>query len=269
MLTAVTLVDKHINAAVRCKDEAIYKNGVPMDILIQDLRELRESIAALRAEARTLVDAPEISIKPMRLTDGRCDYFVSINHGDREVTPHVFRERFKAEYHVALYRWLFGQGAKPDIMEFNKEDWPAREYTDEERRAFAAPSDKIMETLRFYANEKNWTAGRWPEEPEDIVEGLICIDKQQEDGGAVSFADCGDRARAALEAAPQQAEPVEPALGVTEALRHGRALVSAFLRYFNPNDLPEDSSQQWQQLEHWLKTTAALATAPQGSGGEK
>ncbi|WP_191126165.1 hypothetical protein [Mesorhizobium sp. B2-1-2] len=81
-------------------------------------------------------EATEVSIKPMHLSDDRCDYFVSIQHGDREVTPHVFRERFKAEYHVALYRWVLCQSDKPDIMKFDEGDWPAREYTAEERRAF-------------------------------------------------------------------------------------------------------------------------------------
>ncbi|MER8941307.1 hypothetical protein NKH82_17630 [Mesorhizobium sp. M0915] len=79
-----------------------------------------------------------VSIRPMRLSDGQCDYFVSFEHGGREVTPHVFRDRFKAEYHVALYRWLFGQGVEPDIMEFNKDEWPARTDTEEEKQAFAA-----------------------------------------------------------------------------------------------------------------------------------
>ncbi|TPN11669.1 hypothetical protein [Mesorhizobium sp. B2-1-2] len=85
-------------------------------------------------------EATEVSIKPMHLSDDRCDYFVSFKHGSREVTPHVFRERFKAEYHVALYRWLFGHGDKPAIMDFDEGDWPAREYTAEEQRAFAALS---------------------------------------------------------------------------------------------------------------------------------
>ncbi|TIT80136.1 MAG: hypothetical protein E5W57_04185 [Mesorhizobium sp.] len=57
--TAVALVDKHINAAVRCKDEELYKNGVPIGIVIQDYRELRESVAALghRASDEDCVDA--------------------------------------------------------------------------------------------------------------------------------------------------------------------------------------------------------------------
>ncbi|TIW04126.1 MAG: hypothetical protein E5V77_01475, partial [Mesorhizobium sp.] len=56
--TAVALVDKHINAAVRCKDEPLYKNGVPIGIMIQDLRELRERIAALGDKLEPWVPEP-------------------------------------------------------------------------------------------------------------------------------------------------------------------------------------------------------------------
>lgn len=56
--TAVALVDKHINGAVRCKEEALYKNGAPMDIVIQDYRELRESIAALGDKLEPWVPEP-------------------------------------------------------------------------------------------------------------------------------------------------------------------------------------------------------------------
>lgn len=71
--------------------------------------------------------APKVTIKPMELSGGRTEYFVSIQVGDREVTPHVFREEFKAAYHVALYYWLLnGSGEEPDIIEFGPHDWPAR-----------------------------------------------------------------------------------------------------------------------------------------------
>lgn len=56
--TAVALVDKHINGAVRCKEESLYKNGAPMDIVIQDYRELRESIAALGDKLEPWVPEP-------------------------------------------------------------------------------------------------------------------------------------------------------------------------------------------------------------------
>lgn len=72
-------------------------------------------------------DGPVVSLKPMQLSGGRTDYFVSIAVGDREVTPHVFREEYKAAYHVALYDWLLnGSGEEPDVMDFGPGDWPAR-----------------------------------------------------------------------------------------------------------------------------------------------
>lgn len=105
---------------------------VPRQKMVEIQTELRLLASPARAEAVT------VSIKPMKLSDDRCDYFVAFKCGEREVTPHVFRERFKAEYHVAEYRWLFGQGPKPGIMEFRQDEWPAREFTAEEQRAFAA-----------------------------------------------------------------------------------------------------------------------------------
>jgi hypothetical protein len=71
--------------------------------------------------------APQVSIMPMGLSDGRTDYYVQIKVGDRVVTPHVFREEYKAAYHVALYDWLLnGAGEEPDCIEFGPKEWPAR-----------------------------------------------------------------------------------------------------------------------------------------------
>lgn len=61
-------------------------------------------------------------------------------------------------------------------------------------------SEAMVEALRFYADARNWTAGCWPEDPGEVVEGLICMDRQIEEGGSIPFADCGDRARQALAA---------------------------------------------------------------------
>lgn len=119
--SAYDVADSHSHL-YGCNEQARYA-------LTQDIAGALIQVAA---------DEVEISIKPMKLSDGRCDYFVSFRCGGREVTPHVFREQFKAEYHVALYRWLFGQGAKPDLMAFDEGEWPAREYTAEEQAAFAA-----------------------------------------------------------------------------------------------------------------------------------
>ncbi len=70
--------------------------------------------------------APIVRVKTMRLSDGRADHFVSIKVGDREVHPHVFRDEFKAAYHVALYSWLLNGGDEPDLMAFDEGDWPAQ-----------------------------------------------------------------------------------------------------------------------------------------------
>lgn len=66
-----------------------------------------------------------VSLKVMKLSDDRSDYFVSIERDGREVTPHVFREEYKAAYHVALYRWLLCGGEEPDLIAFGPDDWPA------------------------------------------------------------------------------------------------------------------------------------------------
>lgn len=72
---------------------------------------------------------PKVTIKPMQLSGGRTEYFVSIKVGDRDVTPHVFREEFKAAYHVALYDWLLnGSGDEPDVIEFGPDEWPAQTF---------------------------------------------------------------------------------------------------------------------------------------------
>lgn len=69
---------------------------------------------------------PTINVQTMRLSDGRADYYVSIKVGDRQVHPHVFRDEFKAAYHVALYEWLLNGGHKPDLLSFDEGDWPAQ-----------------------------------------------------------------------------------------------------------------------------------------------
>lgn len=95
--------------------------------------------------------------------------------------------------------------APVDVLEAAKAAAQA-EYEAHIRSAIAPATQLVpgamVEALRFYANEKNWTAGRWPDDLDELVEGLICIDWQHEEGGSIPFADCGDRARAAIAAAP-------------------------------------------------------------------
>ena len=73
-------------------------------------------------------EVPEVTItvdiQRMRLSDGRCDYFVRIDCDGRSVTPHVFRERYKAEYEVAHWKHIFFNEPKPDIMAYDEESHP-------------------------------------------------------------------------------------------------------------------------------------------------
>lgn len=104
-----------------------------MDAEPQDLAAAHQQVMSILAGHRQPIlealkrPVPVVSLKTMQLSDDRADYFVSIRVGDREVTPHVFCEEYKAAYHVALYDWLLnGVGEEPDVVEFGPDDWPAQ-----------------------------------------------------------------------------------------------------------------------------------------------
>ncbi|MCS4090120.1 hypothetical protein [Rhizobium sp. BK176] len=69
---------------------------------------------------------PIVAVQTMRLSDGLADHYVSIKVDDRQVHPHVFRQEYKAAYHVALYDWLLNGGTEPDLLAFDEGDWPAQ-----------------------------------------------------------------------------------------------------------------------------------------------
>lgn len=69
------------------------------------------------------VDTPTVryQVATMRTSDGGADYYVHLECEGREITPHSFKERWKAEYEVAEWRWFFGQGEKPDVLTFRED----------------------------------------------------------------------------------------------------------------------------------------------------
>jgi hypothetical protein len=88
------------------------------DELINDPLSL-EAADIIEAQSKALAEARvTVSVKTMKLADGRADYYVSVMVGDREVTPHMFRILGRAEFEVENWKWLFGQGAKPNIMDW-------------------------------------------------------------------------------------------------------------------------------------------------------
>ncbi|QGZ14047.1 hypothetical protein PP939_gp131 [Rhizobium phage RL38J1] len=64
---------------------------------------------------------PKVSVKPMKLSDGSTDFYVSIQVEDREITPHKHKIKGRAEYDVANWNYLFFGGEKPFILDFNTE----------------------------------------------------------------------------------------------------------------------------------------------------
>ena len=97
---------------------------------------------------RREAEAAYVSVREMKLSPGadgepRSDFFVSIKVGDREVTPHMFRERFKSEYHVALYDWLLNGGDEPELMAFSENEWPARKLGPELAASPSSPASGV------------------------------------------------------------------------------------------------------------------------------
>ena len=67
-----------------------------------------------------LGEKPVASVAVMK-TSYRTDYYVHIKCGDREMTPHKYRVKGRADYDAACWNWLFNGGDKPDILAFDTE----------------------------------------------------------------------------------------------------------------------------------------------------
>jgi hypothetical protein len=63
-------------------------------------------------------EAVAISVKTMKLSDGREDHYVSIRVGDREITPHKYSIKGRAEFDVAEWNWLLNGAEKPDVVDW-------------------------------------------------------------------------------------------------------------------------------------------------------
>lgn len=66
----------------------------------------------------------KVDIQRMRLSDGSTDYFVRIRCNGRTTTPHVFKDRYKAEYECAHWRHIFFNEPNPDILAYDEESFP-------------------------------------------------------------------------------------------------------------------------------------------------
>ncbi|WP_316207475.1 hypothetical protein [Bradyrhizobium sp. SZCCHNR3118] len=122
-----------------------------------------------------------VSVEPMQLSDGRTDYYVAIRVGDKFVTPHVFREEYKAAYHIALYDWLLnGTGEEPCVVDFGPDDYPARVHQP------AGSPDHISSIIYNRVTseaDKNFVERRWLRGvPEAATEIASVADRERRHG---------------------------------------------------------------------------------------
>lgn len=94
----------------------------PTDSIVCQRQYLEQAIIAALANQAKRVN---VSVVVMRATGG-ADYYVQFECNGRTGTPHYFKERYKAEYHVAFYKWLFNGGERPDLMDYNEDSWPGK-----------------------------------------------------------------------------------------------------------------------------------------------
>jgi hypothetical protein len=67
------------------------------------------------------VPTPIVTVQEMKTSAGTVKRD-KIGDADRTVTPHVFKQRWKAEYEVDHWKWIFGQReTQPDIMNYGPE----------------------------------------------------------------------------------------------------------------------------------------------------
>lgn len=103
---------------------------------LMTLGDLRLVASVLHALARPVAEEPAapvegegrgriaVAVQTMKTSKG-ADYYVSVACGNRSCTPHMFLDRYKAEYEVAHWQWIFGQRAEePYILDYSEETYP-------------------------------------------------------------------------------------------------------------------------------------------------
>ncbi|TJU79702.1 MAG: hypothetical protein E5Y15_23185, partial [Mesorhizobium sp.] len=82
--------------------------------------------AALAPATQAVTDIvrPVCRVMTMQHSSGAPDHYVSIEVGDRQITPHMFKTKGRAEYEVAEWIWLLNGGEKPSVLDFDTDPQP-------------------------------------------------------------------------------------------------------------------------------------------------
>ncbi|RWO23304.1 hypothetical protein [Mesorhizobium sp.] len=112
----------------------------------------RAALTAALAPATQAV--PVCRVMTMQHSSGAPDHYVSIEVGDRQITPHMFKTKGRAEYEVAEWEWLLNGGEKPSILDFDTDPPGACQ--------FCADTG--------WVDDQNWTWD-YPDLPQERVPG--------------------------------------------------------------------------------------------------
>jgi hypothetical protein len=104
----------HIHSLLRVGEQVPY--SIHLAASEKGAAALIQAALASPAPASEAVK-PRCYVAEMKTSAGS-DFFVAIKIGDRELTPHMFKEKWKADYEVEEWKWMFGQAEKPDLMAF-------------------------------------------------------------------------------------------------------------------------------------------------------
>ncbi|RWP64866.1 hypothetical protein [Mesorhizobium sp.] len=94
------------------------------------INALEAMVAVSEAQAAPATQAVPDMVRPvcrvmtMQHSSGAPDHYVSIEVGDRQITPHMFKTKGRAEYEVAEWIWLLNGGEKPSILDFDTDPQP-------------------------------------------------------------------------------------------------------------------------------------------------
>lgn len=101
----------------------------------------------------------ECFVREMRTSKG-AEFFVVVKRDGRELTPHMYTERWKAEYDVASWQHLLCGAPEPDLLAYGPSDVSAPAGSGEVSRLELAKMELAV-TAALFNYEQGDTVSEW------------------------------------------------------------------------------------------------------------
>ncbi|WP_287177929.1 hypothetical protein [Mesorhizobium sp.] len=111
---------------------------------------------------------PVCRVMTMQHSSGAPDHYVSIEVGDRQITPHMFKTKGRAEYEVAEWNWLLNGVEKPYILDFDTDPLPLATDPDADLKEKVAAAN-----IRLASLSPEQQAAHWDAQRESFVRGQL------------------------------------------------------------------------------------------------